>query len=278
MKVSERDPGSRSAESTLLEVQIHPGTVGRPSRYFFLDQRRLRLGVLTMVGVMLLVGVGLAVLPWTVAGLLRAREYRAMLGERELQGQRAQALGAELLELEARADELRQRMERILMTYGMSADDVSGLGGFPFADAAPIDSIYSDVVQRARHSQSQIAEQLAVLATFVDEIETFERLHADQIRTTPSISPLAADAFVLTSPFGRRQSPFTKKLDLHPGLDMAAKPGTEIMAPADGVVVYAGRYPSRQSAAWWRYGNLVAIRHGERFITLFGHCDEIRNR
>ncbi len=83
---------------------------------------------------------------------------------------------------------------------------------------------------------------------------------------------------MLTSPFGTRRSPFTKNLDSHPGIDLAATPGTPILAPADGLVVFAGRYPLRYSVSWWRYGNLVGLRNGDRFITLFGHCDEIKVR
>ncbi len=114
-----------------------------------------------------------------------------------------------------------------------------------------------------------------MLGSFIDEIHGFETAHADQVRTTPSLSPLRRDEFVLTSPFGTRRSPFTKQVDFHPGIDLAAATGTPIHAPADGSVVYAGRYPVRQSVSWWRYGNLIALRHGDRFITLFGHCDSI---
>src|SRR4029450_11548493 len=74
--------------------------------------------------------------------------------------------------------------------------------------------------------------------------------------------------------FGTRRSPCTKPLDSHAGLDLAAPVGTPVFAPADGLVVFAGRYPLGQSVAWWRYGNLVAIRHGDRFVTLYGHLDE----
>ena len=98
------------------------------------------------------------------------------------------------------------------------------------------------------------------------------------MRTTPSLCPLAGADFVLTSPFGRRRSPFTQELDFHPGLDLAAPRGTAITAPADGVVVFAGRYPLAASVGWWRYGNLVVLKHGERFLTLYGHCEEVRVR
>ena len=270
-----RQNPTRRPDSPVVEIQIHPGTVRWGVRYLFLTRRHLRaLGVTgTLLGVMVL--FGLVVLPSVIAGLLRAREYRSLLTERELQGQRVQALSLELETLRDEGEDLRTRIERIYLTYGMSAEDSLGHGGFPFDEVEPIDSIYGAAVDHGRTVQSKLDEQLVVLDIFLSEIESFEQAHGDQTRTTPSISPLEPEDFVLTSPFGTRRSPFTKKIDLHPGLDMAAKTGTEILAPADGVVVFSGRYPSRQSVAWWRYGNLVAIRHGDQFITLFGHCDEI---
>ena len=72
---------------------------------------------------------------------------------------------------------------------------------------------------------------MAVLGIFIEEVETFEQAHGEQVLTTPSISPLEPESFVLTSPFGTRRSPFTKKLDAHPGLDMAAETGTAIAHP-----------------------------------------------
>lgn len=266
---------ARKDKSRAVEIQIHPGTVRWGVRYLFLTRRHLTaLGVIG--GLLALVVVfGIVVLPSVVAGLFRAREYRSLLTERELQGERVQALGQELESLQAEADKLRTRVDRVYLTYGMSADEELGQGGYPFDRIEEIESIYGAAVHHGRRIQGRVDEQLVVLDVFISEIESFEAAHVDQTRTTPSISPLDPESFVLTSPFGTRRSPFTKKIDLHPGLDMAAKTGTAIVAPADGVVVFSGRYPSKQSVAWWRYGDLVAIRHGDQFITLFGHCDEI---
>lgn len=269
-----RNRSSKPA-SPVVEIQIHPGTVRWGVRYLFLTRRNLR-GIVGLGSFLVIVVLfGLLVLPSAIAGLLRAREYRSLLTERELQGERVQALSLELESLRDEGDELRSKIERIYLTYGMSAADSLGHGGFPFDEGTPVDSIYGAAVDHGRQVESNLSEQLVVLDVFLTEIETFEQAHGDQTRTTPSISPLEPEDFVLTSPFGTRRSPFTKKIDLHPGLDMAAKTGTEVLSPADGVVVFSGRYPSRQSVAWWRYGNLVAIRHGDQFITLFGHCDEV---
>jgi murein DD-endopeptidase MepM/ murein hydrolase activator NlpD len=138
------------------------------------------------------------------------------------------------------------------------------------------DSIYADTVRQGNRLRATISEDLRVLDTFLAEVVAFESAHRTQTETTPSACPLAGDGFVLTSPFGSRRSPFTKQLDFHAGIDLAAATGLPVTATAAGVVVFAGRYPLAQNVSWWRYGNLVAIRHGEEFVTLYGHCDEVK--
>ena len=86
--------------------------------------------------------------------------------------------------------------------------------------------------------------------------------------------------FVLTSPFARHRSPFTRELDLHAGIDLAAPGGTPIHAAADGLVRLR-RAVSLAAAApvWWRYGNLGAsCANGDRFVTLYGHCETVAVR
>src|SRR5204862_203876 len=97
-------------------------------------------------------------------------------------------------------------------------------------------------------------------------VARYEAENADIVRHTPSILPLPADQFVLTSPFGNRVSPFTRAADFHKGLDLSAPTGTSIYATADGVVTFAGRVPLGTSVNWWRFGNVVTIKHSDRFI------------
>lgn len=262
----------------LLEIQIHPSDIRRGVRTFFLTRERLRALGVGLGAVLLFVLVNLVFAPGVLRDYLSRREYRSLATERAEQGQRLQQLTGELEELSAQTEQLSLRMERIFLTYGLDADDSVGQGGFPSADPEEIDSIYAGAIRQGRLLEGRLAEELGVLETFIDEVVSFEAAHADQVRTTPSISPLKSADFVLTSPFGIRRSPFTKNLDSHPGIDLAAHMDTPIHSPADGVVVFAGRYPIRQSVSWWRYGNMVAIRHGDRFITLFGHCNEIEVR
>ena len=140
----------------------------------------------------------------------------------------------------------------------------------------------SDIRKRVRYlflsrgqALARLEEQSQVLGAFLGEVHDFEAAHAEQVRTTPSLCPLRGESFVLTSPFGQRRSPFTKEVDFHAGIDLVAPEGSPIYAPADGFVTFAGRYDLKRSVGWWRYGNLVVVRSGDRFVTLFGHCDEV---
>jgi murein DD-endopeptidase MepM/ murein hydrolase activator NlpD len=153
---------------------------------------------------------------------------------------------------------------------GAPADD----GGAP---AAPTPgSIYSSTIQQGERLRVRVRGQIRAVEAGVAEVRQFEGAHADLVRDTPAACPLRGDRFVLTVPFGRQRSAFTHDLGLHAGIDLAAPRGTEIVAPADGVVVFAGTYPLGRSPVWWRFGNLVAVAHGDRFLTLYGHCGELR--
>ncbi|HEV8631163.1 MAG TPA: M23 family metallopeptidase, partial [Thermoanaerobaculia bacterium] len=166
------------------------------------------------------------------------------------------------------------RTEKVYLAYGLPQEAARGQGGFPVMPPSVPRSIYADTIAHGGLLQSEVVEQLEVVDSFLREVQLFEQGHREQVLLTPSICPLSGRDFVLTSPFGSRRNPFTKTADFHAGLDLAAPPGTPVHASAAGVVVFAGRYDLRQSVGWWRYGNLVMIRHGDRFVTLYGHLQE----
>jgi len=67
----------------------------------------------------------------------------------------------------------------------------------------------------------------------------------------------------ISSPFGYRTHPTKKNHSFHPALDLTAKHGTPIYAPASGVVVYAKRKGA--------YGNFLLLAHSFGFKTAYGH-------
>ena len=51
------------------------------------------------------------------------------------------------------------------------------------------------------------------------------------------------------------------------GITIAAPRGTAIAAAADGVVMWVGEHPS--------FGNVVLLRHGSGWITIYGNADKL---
>lgn len=259
----------------VLEVQVHAPDIRRGVLYLFFDRRHLLSMVVGALALGAFVAGGFAVGPAVLRGQVSRQHYRELERVRAQQGERLQSLLQRMEQLAGNAETLRHRMEKVYLAYGLPQEEARGQGGYPVAAAAPRQSIYAETILHGSRLHASVVEELQVLEVFLEEAQSFEQAHQDQVATTPSICPLTGRDFVLTSPFGSRRNPFTKAVDFHAGLDFAAPLGTPVHAPADGVVVFAGRYDLRQSVGWWRYGNLVVIRHDDRFVTLFGHNSEV---
>ena len=97
--------------------------------------------------------------------------------------------------------------------------------------------------------------------------ELLEYFHdAKQVlSSTPSIRPVQA---IITSDFGRRFHPIDNRYMMHKGIDFGGRTGSEIVAPADGIVIYTG----------WRggYGKTVVLDHGYGIQTHYAHLSKYR--
>ncbi|HYR88363.1 MAG TPA: M23 family metallopeptidase [Terriglobia bacterium] len=80
------------------------------------------------------------------------------------------------------------------------------------------------------------------------------------LRFTPNIWPVRGN---ITSHYGSRADPFNGEAELHQGLDISALYGSRVLAPADGIVIYAQRKAA--------YGNLIIVDHGNGLTTRHGH-------
>jgi murein DD-endopeptidase MepM/ murein hydrolase activator NlpD len=75
----------------------------------------------------------------------------------------------------------------------------------------------------------------------------------------------------ISSSFGYRIHPIMKRREFHPGVDLRARMRTKLIAPADGVVEYAGYHKKG-------YGNLLIIHHNYGFKTVYGHLSKLKVR
>jgi murein DD-endopeptidase MepM/ murein hydrolase activator NlpD len=67
----------------------------------------------------------------------------------------------------------------------------------------------------------------------------------------------------VTGSFGERIDPFNGEGAFHTGVDISAAYGQPVVAPADGVVTFAGDAGG--------YGRLVILEHGQGISTRYGH-------
>ena len=273
---SDRSRLGRGPARPLLELQIHSQDIRRRVRYLFLSKNEVTVFSAAIGIYLVAVVLAAALAPGVVADLWYRREHRSLRAEQARLEERLGSQGASLEALAAEGDELRLVIDKIFLLYGLSSDVTGGQGGFPFVGRIEAPEGAEAPLERARRLEAAVRERLSVAGVFLDEIQEFEGARRDLVRLTPSRSPLARADFVLTSPFGDRRNPFTKGRDFHAALDLAARVGTDVLAPADGVVLFAGRYSLQRSVAWWRYGNLVILGHGEHFLTVYGHLDEVR--
>lgn len=102
------------------------------------------------------------------------------------------------------------------------------------------------------------------LETSVHELDRFLLDKDSFLRSTPTLLPTKG---WITSYYGPRISPTSNRLKMHEGIDIGAKPGTPIIAPADGVVVYSGIKPG--------FGKFVQLDHGYGVETIFAHAKEL---
>jgi murein DD-endopeptidase MepM/ murein hydrolase activator NlpD len=252
----------------MIEIQIHPSDIRRKVRYFFFGRRSVAAGIALLSVLLSFVIASMAVAPTVIRRVYKNTYVLAMRQERAVQVERLRQHIDQMASLEKSLDEQRIRIDKLLTVYGLEAAAVTGHGGV----ATEVSGTDLDAA-RLRETQLRVsADRLRDQLTMLSE---YEVANAELIRHIPSILPLPADQFVLTSAFGNRISPFTKASDFHKGLDLAAPTGTPVIASADGTVTFAGRVPLGQSVSWWRFGNVVVIDHAGRFITIYAHCDAV---
>jgi murein DD-endopeptidase MepM/ murein hydrolase activator NlpD len=131
-----------------------------------------------------------------------------------------------------------------------------------FEEGAPTinpDALAENLGQLAGEADAQ-EESLRALTGYFQDQQAL-------LASAPSIWP--ARGWV-TSDFGFRLDPFTSGRKLHAGLDIANAVGTPIVAPADGVVVYAANEKE--------YGNVCVIDHGSGLKTRYGHMAQLHVR
>lgn len=195
---------------------------------------------------------------------------RALVEQREQLSQTRDTTEASLDALTLRVAQLQAQATR-LDALGSKLVNMAGLddGEFNFAGLPGIGGP-EDLLQDTR--RSDLTRELDDLARVLDDRESQLRLLgrlilSDQLQeeVTPAGRPVRTGW--MSSGYGTRTDPFTGRQAFHRGVDFAAAPGTEIIAVAGGLVVFADYNDA--------FGKLVEIDHGNGYVTRYAHNKEM---
>lgn len=107
---------------------------------------------------------------------------------------------------------------------------------------------------------SEIEKEIEKRLNSVEELKGYLREQKSIYQSTPIGYPVKG---YITSGFGWRIHPITKRKSFHHGVDIRAPSGTPIHCTADGIVSYEGKTKYN--------GNFIVIEHGYGFSTLYAH-------
>ncbi len=140
-----------------------------------------------------------------------------------------------------------------------------GIGGPVDHDSAMINLTFPALkLNNSVHSKMSYLERQAEV-----QVENFQELQKhlerkiDSWRYIPSIRPTYGRN---ASSFGMRIHPVTNEYRLHEGMDIANKPWTPIISPADGVI--------KRSRVGKYFGNYIVIDHGNGIESVYGHLNK----
>lgn len=99
------------------------------------------------------------------------------------------------------------------------------------------------------------------------ELEAFIEGLEVQFEYLESVPDLIPTSGRLTSKFGNRRDPFSRRIQFHQGIDLANSKGTNIISSGKGVVTFSGYNGG--------YGRTIIIDHGNEYKTLYAHCSKL---
>lgn len=223
---------ARNSEGELLKIPI-------PLHYLYVFIAGALIGMLTITG---------------MAGsyarmLLKTQRFNELRTEKEALKSRYSQLEQIAQENQLQAESLSSLAGEVSSLYGLKPDPV-----FQRDDAA------SASMEQFYALKSTAMSGLASLGIGMETGTTTQDW--ERLAFAPNLWPVEGR---ITSGFGERMDPFSSSGEgaFHRGIDISSPYGTRVIAPADGVVVFADVMNG--------YGRAIMVDHGQGITTLYGH-------
>ncbi len=231
------------------------------------DAKMLRLSlpypVLLAIGIFAIIGVttvGVASFHYGKMAL-KVVDYNNLLAENDTYRSENQNYKIQTAQLGEKIDFLETTAQKLVRMAGLNSPTaVGGIGGYS-----------KDTLSRPLTASAGSLESINKYNKSVETLEKNYRALEDGWEervlieaNTPNISPLNG---YVTDGFRRRNDPFIGSTrDTHTGIDISAPYGSKVLAPADGIVIFAGERAG--------YGNIIVIDHKFGYTTRYGHLSK----
>jgi len=129
------------------------------------------------------------------------------------------------------------------------------------------DELSSKITEVATQVEVLSAQKSQVEQEIVVEEERLRQIEIERKKATTFIRPASGR---ISSGFGNRIHPVTRRKSFHSGIDIANSRGTSILASRNGKVTFAGYQGT--------YGNFIIVNHGNGIETAYAHLSSINVR
>jgi murein DD-endopeptidase MepM/ murein hydrolase activator NlpD len=203
---------------------------------------------------------------WKSEKLSQISALEAEIEARDTEFSRLQQEYSILADLEDKLRTIAGLKPRERSPINSSSGGQGGPYGAQEAAVYPSRSVASHERLEAVTPEEMLEYLLELKDSYAEILDVFERESA-RLSNIPSINPAASQEAWISSGFGYRKDPFTGLRRFHDGCDIVAPRGTPVIAPADGIVQFAG----------WKdgLGRTITIEHGYGYSTLYGHNDKL---
>jgi len=206
----------------------------------------------TVIGVLSLTGVATSY----VRMLLKVSRYNELRTEKEQLKNRYSRLEQVAKERDIQVASLGSLAGEVSSLYGLKSDPtLVAASGENVQDAQVASSL--DQLYALRSSALTGATMTGLFLGLTRNATTADWLQAN---SAPNLWPLEG---AVTGSFGERIDPFNGEGAFHSGVDIASSYGQSVIAPADGVVIFADFLGG--------YGRAIVIDHGHGITTRYGH-------
>jgi murein DD-endopeptidase MepM/ murein hydrolase activator NlpD len=188
--------------------------------------------------------------------LLQVSSYNQLRREKEELKNRYSQLEQVAKEKDIQVASLGSLASEVSALYGLKSDPILAASNEQtFQDAQVTSSL--DQFYALRNSALTGAATLGISMGFTRASTTADWM---RLNAAPNLWPVEGQ---VTGSFGERIDPFNGEGAFHSGVDISSSFGTRVIAPADGVVVFADYMGG--------YGRAIVLDHGHGITTRFGH-------